>query len=140
MIFGILFSCLSRGPDDQGLSCGPCVIIVRESPAGGGSQRFKSEEKGDEGHCRRVMWGHCWWREQAIGPDRKIDRGHVAPGSRAGAGLGAPLEKSVGQGGGAYQPDLGRRDRGVVRAGSGGFGYGGARRTSAGGLSSRKPS
>jgi hypothetical protein len=31
MIFVIRFSCLSRGPDDQGLSCGPGVIIVRES-------------------------------------------------------------------------------------------------------------
>jgi hypothetical protein len=30
------FSCYSRGPDDQGLSCGPGVIIVRERPAGGG--------------------------------------------------------------------------------------------------------
>ena len=56
---------------------------------------------------------------------------------RAGAGLGAPLEKAGGQGG-VDQPDLGRRDRGAVRAGSGGFGYGGARRTSAAGLSSRK--
>src|SRR5215468_5483963 len=92
MIFVILFSCLSRGPDDQGLSCGPCVIIVRERPAGGGSQRFKSGEKEDEEHCRRVMWGHRWWREQSIGTDGRYERGRVAPGSR-GRGILGPVRK-----------------------------------------------
>jgi hypothetical protein len=38
------------------------------------------------------------------------------------------------------QPDRGRFEREARRAGSGGFGYGTARRTSAAGLSSRRPS
>jgi len=45
MIFVSGLSCLSRGPDDQGLSCGPCVILVRDRPAGGGSNRLENQEK-----------------------------------------------------------------------------------------------
>jgi hypothetical protein len=40
----------------------------------------------------------------------------------------------------ARQPGRGRLEREAGRAGSGGFGYGTARRTSAAGLSSRRPS
>ena len=81
------------------------------------------------------MWNHRWWREQAIGTGGKIE----AKGTPRGRGIGGTVKKGGGQGG-VDQPDLGRRDRGAVRAGSGGFGYGGARWTSAAGLSSRKPS
>ena len=44
-IFVILFSCLSRGPDDQGLSQ-PRVTIDREGLSDGGSKRLKTEKKG----------------------------------------------------------------------------------------------
>ena len=61
------FSCLSRGPDDQGLSCGPCVIIVRERPAGGGSKRLENQER----QGRRASPAGCedrrWWRRAGDG-------------------------------------------------------------------------
>src|SRR5271166_354655 len=45
MIFVILFSCLSRGPDDQGLSCGPGSPSIgkacRTGPHSGSRQREK---------------------------------------------------------------------------------------------------
>ena len=84
------------------------------------------------------MWNHRWWREQAIGTGGKIEAKGTLRLVRASAGLGAPLEKAGGQGG-VDQPDRGRLDRGAGRAGSGGFGYGVARRTFAAGLSSRRP-
>jgi hypothetical protein len=58
MIFVIGFSCLSRGPDDQGLSCGPCVIIVRERPAGGGSKRLQIRRDREEEHRRGMRGPH----------------------------------------------------------------------------------
>jgi hypothetical protein len=47
MIFVILFSCLSRGPDDQGLSQ-LRVTIDREGLSDGGSKRLKTERKRGE--------------------------------------------------------------------------------------------
>jgi hypothetical protein len=47
MIFVILFSCLSRGPDDQGLSR-PRVTINREGLSDGGSERQDGREKEDK--------------------------------------------------------------------------------------------
>jgi hypothetical protein len=50
--------------------------------AGGGSQRFKSGETGGQEHCPRVMWGHRWWREQAMVWREDLSEERTAPGSR----------------------------------------------------------
>jgi hypothetical protein len=80
MIFVIGFLLLSRGPDDQGLSCGPCVIIVRERPAGGGSQRLKQGEKGPKSIAGAGCENRRWRREQAMAPTQRMKRGRIAPG------------------------------------------------------------
>ena len=78
-----------------------------------------------------------WWRKQAM---VRASARRTAPGSRE-RGIGASgLEKSVKQGGGDRQRTRGRLEWEAERAGSLYFGYGGARRTSAAGLSSRRPS
>jgi hypothetical protein len=46
MIFVIVFSCLSRGPDDQGLSCGPGCDHRQGKACRRGPKRLKSGEKG----------------------------------------------------------------------------------------------
>ncbi len=47
MIFVIKISCLSRGPDDQGLSCGPGESSSSgKGLSGGGLKRLKNREKG----------------------------------------------------------------------------------------------
>jgi hypothetical protein len=63
MIFVIKFSCLSRGPDDQGLSCGPGVIIVRERPVGRRPQANQNQEKREEGviGASAVLHGGRGW-------------------------------------------------------------------------------
>src|SRR5947209_16306388 len=77
MIFVIGFSCLSRGPDDQGLSCGPRVIIVRERPAGGGSKRLEIRRDGEEERRPRDERTAHWRRELWHG--QRLKRGHAAP-------------------------------------------------------------
>jgi hypothetical protein len=47
MIFVILFSCLSRGPDDQGLSQ-PRVTIDREGLSGGGLKAAQDRREGED--------------------------------------------------------------------------------------------
>ena len=75
MILVIGFSCLSRGPDDQGLSCGPGCDHRQERPAGGGSRSgLKSGETGTRTLPARDA-GHRWWREQAIWYGGKISEG-----------------------------------------------------------------
>jgi hypothetical protein len=49
MIFVILFSCLSRGPDDQGLSCGPGSPSIGKACRTAASQRLKQREKKGQG-------------------------------------------------------------------------------------------
>jgi hypothetical protein len=45
MIFVIVFSCLSRGPDDQGLSCGPVCDDRQGKACRRRPKRLKSGEK-----------------------------------------------------------------------------------------------
>jgi hypothetical protein len=81
-----------------------------------------------------------WSREQAIVTGGKIRaRARCARIARVRDWDGWELEKSVRQGG-VDQPDRGRLARGAGCAGSGGLRCGVARRTSAAGLSSRRPS
>jgi hypothetical protein len=84
MIFVILFLLFCREAlTIRAFPAARGVIIVKERPAGGGSQRFKSGEKRDEEHCRRGMWGHRWWRKQATGTGGKIEaKGALRLGSR----------------------------------------------------------
>jgi hypothetical protein len=79
MIFVIRFSCFSRGPDDQGLPCGPGVIIVRERPVEGGSQRLKSGEKGEKGIAGARCGRHRWLSEQAMVRLGRLSEGAPRP-------------------------------------------------------------
>jgi len=71
MIFVILFSCLSRGPDDQGLSCGPGSPSNGKALSDGGLKAAETGEKKGRGHRRagavRSGAGLRFWRT-AEGP------------------------------------------------------------------------
>jgi hypothetical protein len=73
MIFVIVFSCLSRGPDDQGLSCGPGCDHRQGKDLPEAVSAAEIRRKGGQEYCRRAMWGHRWWSEQAIGTDGKVE-------------------------------------------------------------------
>src|SRR5271170_6613503 len=70
MIFVILFSCLSRGPDDQGLSCGPGSPSIGKACRMAASKRLKTEEKGGQGVAGALRLpatqgsGGCDFREE----------------------------------------------------------------------------
>ena len=74
MIFVIEISCLSRGPDDQGLSCGP----ENSSSSGkglsdGGLVRLKSGDRG-EGITSAQCCGHRREGEQGgLGASKRLD-------------------------------------------------------------------
>jgi len=80
MIFVIVFSCLSRGPDDQGLSCGPGC----ESSSGKGLseavfKRLNQEKKGGRA-LARVMRAPLAGEQAMVraGRLRKADRARFA--------------------------------------------------------------
>jgi hypothetical protein len=103
-------------------------------------KRLKSGEKGT-----RALPARCG--ATAGGASRRLVRtGRLSEGAsrpvRAGAGLACVAVRKLRRAGRrrCRQSERGRLEREAGRAGSGGFGYGTARRTSAAGLSSRRPS
>jgi hypothetical protein len=59
MIFVILFSCLSRDPDDQGLSCGPGSPSIGKACRTAASKRLKTERKEE-----KASPAHCGYRQR----------------------------------------------------------------------------
>jgi hypothetical protein len=72
MIFAIVFSCLSRGPDDQGLSCGPGCDHRQGKDLPEAVSAAEIRRKGDKS-ITGAMWGHRWWSAQAIGTGGKVE-------------------------------------------------------------------
>src|SRR5205085_11564561 len=104
-------------------------------PAEAGRRGVKSGETGEEDHGRRAMWGHRWRGEQAMLWAGRLSEGAMRK-VRAGAVLAREAFRKVRRAGRrrCRQPDRGRLEREARRAGSGGFGYGTVRRTSAAGV------
>jgi hypothetical protein len=106
-------------------------------------KRLEIRRNKDGEHCRRGVRGPPLAARAGDGMDAKIEarahRGQVRPGVRF-----VRVRREIKSGGltgkRAGQPGRDRFAREAGRLGSVGFGYGTARRTSAAGLSSRKPS
>jgi len=92
MIFVVGFSWFSRGPDDQGLSCSPGVIIVRERPGRGGLQRLEVRRKG-----RRALparYARSAAGAEAIGTGGKVEQRAPTSFMRSCACASPPRSKS----------------------------------------------
>src|ERR1700726_3158464 len=88
MIFVLVFSCLSRGPDDQGLSCGPGSPSNGKALSDGGLKAAETGEKKDRNRRRaaaqRAGSGLYSWRTEGA-----LRRGRERPGETgASAGQG----------------------------------------------------
>src|SRR6202521_4372541 len=88
MIFVIRFSCLSRGPDDQGLSCSPGSPSNGKALSDGGLKAAETGEQKDRNRWRaaapRAGSGLYSWRTEGASP-----RGGERPGvTGASAGQG----------------------------------------------------
>jgi hypothetical protein len=79
MIFVIVFSCLSRGPDDQGLSCGPGCDDRQGKACGRRPKRLNLKKEG-----RRALPArhHTLVARAGDSSGEAIERRRTAPGSR----------------------------------------------------------
>jgi hypothetical protein len=72
MIFVILFSCLSRDPDDQGLSCGPGSPSIGKACRTAASKRLKQEKKKDKASQARCGYRRREGKEAMFNDERRL--------------------------------------------------------------------